>query len=501
MNKIRQEALLETLQERAKLKTLPLLDYNFPQQCNFITDPAKLKALFCTRRAAKSYTGGLYMVKECLENPGVNCLFIGLTRLTAEGIIWKDILRVLDRKHSLNIAFNQSKLTATFPNGSVIWVTGVDTDEEEMNKLLGKKYKLVILDEASMYSIDLRNLIYGVLGPAMSDGQGTICMLGTASNVIKGLFFDITNHKEPGWSLHTWTAHNNPHVSVNWQATLDEIKALRPLYMLTSQFRQWYLNEWVVDEEKLVYRYKPTHNDYQALPYYPYGSWSYVLGVDQGYNDPSAFSVCAFHENDPTLYVLETFKQSEMDVTDVANKIKHFQAKYPQIYKVIIDGSAKQAVEEIQKRHGIALTTADKTGKSDFIEIMNAEFIQGNIKVNPIMGKPLVDEYKSLIWKLIGDKVAYPRKENDSCDNHLTDATLYAWRFCYQFLSVAAQAKVNLRDPKQYIAHTTKLMEESLQRQIDHQQAEESNSAFWDMNNDPFSQGDPIEQALNRRRR
>ena len=74
-----------------------LLDKKFPQQCNFILDPAKLKALFCTRRAAKSYTGGLYMVRECLSNPNINCLFIGLTRQTAEGIVWKDILKVIDR--------------------------------------------------------------------------------------------------------------------------------------------------------------------------------------------------------------------------------------------------------------------------------------------------------------------------------------------------------------------------------------------------------------------
>jgi hypothetical protein len=58
-----------------------LFDPRFPQQKNFVADPAKLKALWCTRRAAKSYTAGLYMVKEALENPGVNCLFIGLTRL------------------------------------------------------------------------------------------------------------------------------------------------------------------------------------------------------------------------------------------------------------------------------------------------------------------------------------------------------------------------------------------------------------------------------------
>lgn len=439
------------------------------------------------------------MIKECIENPGINCLFIGLTRATAEGIVWKDILKVIDRKHNLNISFNQSRLTATLPNGSVIWVTGVDADEDEMNKLLGKKYKLVILDEASMYSVNLNQLVYGVLKPSVADERGTICMMGTSSNIIKGLFYDITNRTEPGWSLHGWSAFDNPYIAVQWGQEIEDIKRDRPLFMNTTLYKQWYLNQWVVDEDKLVYKYKAGHNDYAALPYYSYGKWNYVLGVDQGYEDPSAFSVCAFHDNDRVLYIVETFKQSKMDITDVANKIKHFQSKYPQIYKVIIDGSAKQAVEEIQKRHGIALTAADKTGKSDFIEIMNAELIQGNIKVNPQLSSELIDEWKTLIWNLDGEKVAIPRKENAACQNHLTDSALYAWRYTYPFLSEAAKPKVNLRDKAQYIAHTQKLMEDQLQKQIDYEQAQENND-IWAMNDDPFDGDSVIKNIINQRR-
>lgn len=481
-------------------KKSKLLDPNFPQQTQFILDPSKLKALFCTRRAAKSYTGGLYMVKECLENPGVNCLFIGLTRATAEGIVWKDILKDIDRRNDLRISFNQSKLTATFPNGSVIWVTGVDADEDEMNKLLGKKYKLVVLDEASMYSVNLNQLVYGVLKPAVADERGTICMMGTSSNLIKGLFYDITNGREPGWKLHSWTAYDNPYVAKQWTQEIEDIKRDRPLFMETTLFKQWYLNEWVVDEDKLVYKYRDGHNDYVSLPYYPYGQWNYVLGVDLGYHpDPSAFVVCAFHENDSLLYIVEAYKKLEMDITDVANKIKFYLGRYPLIYKVIIDNSAKQAVEEMQKRHGLSLTPAEKQGKSDFIELMNSEFIQGHIKVNRLLSTDLIEEYGSLVWKLDGDKIFIPRKENEACANHLTDAALYAWRYTYAFLSQKHKEKIDLRDRAQYIKHTEKLMEESLERQIKFQQAEEQNS-MWDIPNDPFDSESALRSIINKRK-
>ena len=133
-NDIFKAFLTEASKRASFINPNDLFSTAFPQQRDFVTDPAKLKALFCTRRAAKSYTAGLYMVYEALNNPGCNVLFIGLTRASAKAIIWKDILRVINRRHKIGAQFNKTDLTMTFPNGSLISVSGVDADEEEMNK-------------------------------------------------------------------------------------------------------------------------------------------------------------------------------------------------------------------------------------------------------------------------------------------------------------------------------------------------------------------------------
>src|ERR1019366_3251144 len=153
-----------------------------------------------------------------------------------------DILKQIDRKHDLGMTFNGSELTATLPNGSIIYATGIDADEDEMHKLLGKKWKRVVIDEAQAYSVDLRALIYGVLGPAMVDEGGDIWLMGTSGNLTTGLFYDVTNAKEPGWDLFQWTAHDNPYVAKQWQAELDDIDKNRPLFKNTSLYKQWYLN-------------------------------------------------------------------------------------------------------------------------------------------------------------------------------------------------------------------------------------------------------------------
>lgn len=486
----------------AILKTLPgyklaLLDPDFPKQTQFVEDPAKLKALFCTRRAAKSYTGGLGLAEAAENNDGVNCLYLGLTRLSAKGIIWKDVLKDIDKRHGLGMGFNGTELTATCKNGSVIHVTGVDADEDEMEKLLGKKYKRIVIDEAASFTINLRKLIYGVLKPTTIDQGGDIWLMGTSGDLTQGLFFDITTGNEPGWKLFEWSAKDNPYIAKQWEEELLDIAQNRPLFMQTPLFKQWYLNQWVIDTEKLVYRFDASKNTYATLPAHKF-KWNYVLGVDLGYSpDPSAFVLCAFNDHDSTLYLVDTFQQLEMDITDVANRIKWYQ-KHFDIFKVVIDGSNKQAVEEIQKRHGVALTAAEKTGKSDFIQIMNAEFIQGKIKLSSAC-TGLAEEYGKLIWETDGDKIKFPRKENANCANHRTDAALYAWRFCYQFLASPAKDPIKLNNREQYLAHTQALMEERLQEQIAQQQAEESNNDIFAMQNMGMDEN-PLSYFLNKRR-
>lgn len=415
-----------------------LLEDTFFQQADFILDPARLKALFCTRRAAKSYTGGIYLFKEALENPGCNCLFLGLTRASAEGIVWKDILKAIDEKYELGCAFNESKLTVTLPNGSVIYVNGVDANEDEMKKLLGRKYRLVILDEASMYSINLRNLVYGILKPAVADWRGTICMMGTADNATQTLFFDITKTptidepREPGWSVHEWTALDNPYIVDQWKEELAEIETLRPLFKLTALYRQWYLNLWEIDTDALVYKYNKEANSVGYLPR-DLSEWRYLLGIDLAHSpDSTAFVIGAYHPADKALYIVFAQVFERFDFTAVAEKIQELEKTYSFEVKVV-DGANKQGVAEMNNRHRSGLICAEKHGKVEYINLFNGELLQERIKFLPL-AQPLVDQMKALVWVTDGGKVLEPREEHQGMHNDLCDAALYLWRYAYTYV-------------------------------------------------------------------
>lgn len=460
--------LLEVYAERlAVQKAIPnVLEHAFEKQINFIKSKSKQKVLFCTRRSAKSFTAGLYLVYEALMNPGCNCLFVGLTRASAKAIIWKDILSVLNIKYNLNARFNQSDLTMTLPNGSVIAVTGVDADEKEMNKLLGRKYRLVCIDEASMYTIDVRNLVYGVLMPAMvdpnEDGEsGAICLMGTASDFPRGLFYDITVGKERGWNLFQWTAHDNPYVAKQWQAALDKIAAERPEYMETPQYKQWYLNLWVIDDEKLVYRFDMGKNLCSLVPHLSHNGWTYVLGVDTGWEDDTAFVLTGYHTNDPFLYVLSVFKRKKMTFDDVVLKIEEIM-KHPMYapHKIIIDGANKQGVESMRHRSNIPFEYADKKDKVTFIELCNSDLIQAKIKILDIPeNRPLWEEMSALVWVTDGDKIKYPKREHPSLPNHCLDAFLYAWRCGWHYASIPAEKKIIVGSRDWYQAQSEQIWE------------------------------------------
>jgi hypothetical protein len=437
--------------EASKPRKVDVLRGAFPEQIAAIHDPHRLKMFFCTRRAAKSYTDGLYMVKTGLDFPACNVLYLGLTRQSAKDIIWKDVLKDIDRRHSVGMKPHLTELSMTLPTESLLSITGVDAEEEEMHKLLGRKYKLVIIDEASLYTIDLNKLVYGILKPAMADQQGTIVLSGTASNLTRGLFYKITEmlklpngtYQNKGvfrlldWSVHAWTTYDNPYNAKQWHEEIEEIRRDRPDFMYTPLFLQWYLNQWVVDKEKLVYKFDAEKNYFTILPPLSPDGWTFVLGIDLGWEDDTAFVLACFHANDHRMYVIDDYASKGMTLPVVEARINYylggkfkFQGLTATPSRVIIDGSAKQAIETMRTKTNIPFEYADKLGKEAFIEICNADIIQSKILFHTgLSGLP--SEMMGLIWECEGEQVKMPRREHPRLPNHRTDAFLYNWRMCF----------------------------------------------------------------------
>lgn len=419
--------LSEAAKRRQSAKWREVLDRRHRKQCAFVLDKSRYIAAECTRRAGKSNGLAFRFFRAALKYPGSLSPYISLTRRSAYNIMWP-IFKQVAKEQEIDARFTKSDLTITLAaNESQIQLFGTDT-ENLIDRLRGPKYPFAAVDEAQSFKELIHELVDDVLTPAIGDYEdGTLAVTGTPGTVASGFFYDVCQGKM-GFSMHRWSWEDNPYLK-NYADFVADIKKRRGWTDDHPTYRREWLGQWVQDLDALVYKFKPQKNITRELP--KGHQWFYVLGVDLGYHpDPSAFVLCAYSLTDPRLFIVDTFKKTEMIVSDVAERIKYYLRDYPYA-KVVIDagGQGKQISEEIKQRYQIPLHSAEKQGKSGFIEIMNSDFLTGKIQILESCSQEIAKEYRDLIW----DSASRERKEDSRFPNHLSDCALYAWRYCYNY--------------------------------------------------------------------
>lgn len=417
----------------------------FPKQLAFLDDPQRLKAALCTRRAGKSTAAGLMIVDGMLRRPGSSSLVIGLTRESIKRIYWKDVFFRIRDDARIPLRPNYSDLSIRHENGSACYFVGVDSTEDEKRKILGQKFFNVVVDESSEYTIDLHELVYQTLRPATSDYRGTIAMTGTPGEILgtverPQLFYAVTTGKEQGWSVHRWSAFDNPHQAAQHAEELADIERDRPLYKQTTKYKTHYLGEWPETSDRLVYRWA----DRNAIDSAP-ACASFVIGVDLGYKDETAFVVVGWRPHDPTLYVLSAVKRGGMNFDEVATEVRRLRGAYPDA-RIVIDDANKQGVEHMRAVYRLPFISAQKSAKRDHQRMLNSDLEMNRLRVVKADAQPLIDEWRALPW---ADE--WQSKEHDRFPNHVSDATLYAWRHARHFRAEPTPAAAPTRDSEKYM--------------------------------------------------
>jgi hypothetical protein len=187
-----------------------------------------------------------------------------------------------------------------------------------------------------------------------------------------------------------------------------------PVYL-----REW-CGRWIRSTDSLVYKFDETINLYDTLPTIDY-DFEYILGVDLGFNDASAFTVCAFNRYLPTLYLVYEMKEAGMIPAVIAKKIQQLMDEY-EFIRIVMDtgGLGKSIAEEFRIRYNLPVHAATKHDKFSYIELLNSDLRSGFIKIPP--NTLLAAEWGLLQWE--EDR----KSEDKRFENHLSDAFLYAWR-------------------------------------------------------------------------
>jgi hypothetical protein len=454
----------------------------FDKQYEALSDPSPFKVLICSRRAGKSTGIAAKMVKDASEAPkdlpGTE-LYVTGSRTDAKKIVWSEIKR-LSKEKGLNGVPNESELVMHFPNGSLIRLAGAK-DKASIDKIRGQMppVRNAYIDEAQLIRDEImEELVDDVIEPALLDYAGTLTLAGTPGTIPAGYFYDAIHGKdgeESTWKVFRWTYWDNPWISKKSGKThqwlLDRILKRRGLVMTSPAIRREYFGEFVTDLDSRVYQYDGVRDHYLELPNHQY---TYILGIDLGFNDADALAVLAWSDNSKVTYLVEEVVTREQGITELVEQIEKIRKKYP-ISKIVMDtgGLGKKISEEIIRRYRIPIQPAEKVRKFEYIELFNAAMRTGQFKAK---GNSLFAE-DSLKVEWDYDKTKPDKKViSDRFHSDICEAVLYAWRESYSFTFTPAKPK-----PKYGTTEWADELEEKLE-----EAAFEHFSALEEASKDPY---------------
>lgn len=418
-----------------------------------------------SHNSGKSEGAKKEMLATALDVPHANVLYGTFTRDKAKAICWSALIRALiekglkriERGHVFeedgDFKTDEQLLEIYFKNGSRIKLTGFDSSESEIDKVLGEPYDLVIIDEVQSFKGNVSDLVYKRLLITVGERYGRIKMIGTPGDVKLGFFYDVNCTDKPQklkWSLFKWSWKDNIAVSTHektkgirmcdiFNNMLAQILSENPSFVNTPEYYQEWLGEYFIDFENLVYRFDPLKNVYNNVPKIT----DTILGVDLGYNDESAMIVFGWSADDPNLYQIDEFYEKHCDLDRIAEQIIYFRNKYP-IIDIVVDSQNKQGIQTIENRYNIGMIAADKMGKFEHIRLMNTD-----------LGRSRIKFLEDSVWIQEASKLKKKTKakdgengkvfEDDKAPNHACDAALYAYLRCRHYWYVEKEIIIDER--------------------------------------------------------
>lgn len=187
-------------------------------QQTILDSSSRFRVVMCGRRFGKSELSQIEIITNAIL--GRNVAYITPTYQLA---------RVFFEKLTKAVPFenNKSELSIKFPNeGSVEFFTG-----ERLNNLRGRKFHLVVIDEASF----IPNLEEGWLNsirPTLTDYKGRALFLSTPKG--KNFFYSLyLKNGEPDWESFKFTTYDNPHID---KTEIDDARTQIPEVVFEQEY-------------------------------------------------------------------------------------------------------------------------------------------------------------------------------------------------------------------------------------------------------------------------
>ncbi len=280
-------------------------------------------------RSGKSYAIVEWVIRKCITHPELRALIARHAFSHAKSSIWGETIKSVLRKYrnlygAALFKVNESDLLVTFKNGAELHVAGLD-DAERMEKILGREFAIIYLNECSQISYD----------------AVTMCKTRLAQ-VIPGFKNKMLYDENPPAPTH-WTHRyfiekidpksGDPITDADYifinpadnMANLDP-DYIKTLESLPDRDRRRFLYGEFVKIEGAIYDSFGDKNiiDYEDVPPIEY----FTVGVDSTGNNLAAILVGWAGDN---IYLLDEYSAYRAPITEFANTIYTMWGQYDYI--------------------------------------------------------------------------------------------------------------------------------------------------------------------------
>ena len=412
-----------------------ILDTCFQLQKDYILSPSRRKVAVTGGRAGKTFSNVYYLLYTALDRPGCFVAYTTKTRQFAKDLAWRPLVQLVGI-YDPGAKVNISELTIDLSNGSFIRLAGCD-DEGEADKLRGKPWSLVVIDEVQAIKPNvLKYLLDDVLRARLADYKGTLACTGTPNASCSGHLYDIDQgDKKDSWTHFHWTLVENQEFPQwagkdNWQELakqfIEDELIEQHLDINDPMVQREYFGRWEKSLDDFILHIEDSINVYSPNDASIPNDLRYVLGIDLGYNDESGYVINGYSRQTQKVYHITDIAHPKLPMGEIIDIARGLIERYHPV-KVVIDPATggQFLVEELRRRYKIPCLAADKQKKAAHYRIWNADIRCGRYQF--LLGK-LLKQAKALQWN---DQYT---REMEGIPNDLADACLYSYIECYHYL-------------------------------------------------------------------
>lgn len=362
---------------------------------------ARFVAMIAGTGAGKTYMGAVWLYREIQKHPKGSFLVVSPTYLMFERIILPYTKNFLDEVTKGE--YKAGERTYYLPTGGKVFFGSADNPLT----LEGVHVYAAWMDEAGQMKRDAWDVVLRRVGFY----NGRVLITTTPYNMgwLKTEFYDRWREGDKDYDVIQFASILNPAYP---KEEFERAKATMPEW----KFKMFYLGQFARPEGLIYQDFEPSKHIITPFELSP--AWRRIIGLDVGFNNPTAAVWCAINEDDIIYVYREYYKKNKLPEENIREIIR--LSKGENIEKVYCDPSEPAVIEQL-RRMGLPAKAADNRVKEG-IESVILRLKTDRLYIFKGLNN-LLDEIENYRWKEKNDKaIDEPVKEYD----HAVDALRYA---------------------------------------------------------------------------